>query len=369
MRDRDDREPPDRRTSKQKMDDQTSRRTNNLDPRHPWMRQDRDTQMIIISRPGRTRYTVHPLQMEEYIAFDRRVRDSAAHTHQHLIIPAGYLQIAEILNSIPEYEYPYRLVTYDSSTGQYVIPRRVARSQMVTTNFLDPRYRELGNLGLISPTGDLDNRGIQDISAALRRPHGENNDGTIWTTTALMILPDVSPLVADPSPLVAALLPHADAGLYLHEVDALLLQFEEDPFPLDDARILPIIRARNVAEPTMKTMPVSFTQTLFDNSLATFPAPVIAAPIDFLQSPPSIMPAVSSALADIISQAEAGPGPSTMMNQQITSATTNPQSLPTPTSIIHPSSPLSDFLNIDGDAHMHEDDDHRDDFLRDFENL
>ncbi|KAG6823011.1 hypothetical protein H0H92_011728, partial [Tricholoma furcatifolium] len=112
-----------------------------------------------------------------------------------------------------------------------------------------------------------------------------------------------------------------------------------------------------------------FVEHIFATPFATFPPPVIAAPIDFLQSPPSIMPAVSSALADIISQSEAGPGPSTMMNQQITSAATNPQSLPTPTSIIHPSSPLSDFLNIDGDAHMHEDDDHRDDFLRDFENL
>ncbi|KAG6804928.1 hypothetical protein H0H92_001641, partial [Tricholoma furcatifolium] len=44
---------------------------------------------------------------------------------------------------------------------------------MVSTTFLDPRYRELANAGVIAPSGELDNLGMQDINAALRRPHGE----------------------------------------------------------------------------------------------------------------------------------------------------------------------------------------------------
>ncbi|KAG6821946.1 hypothetical protein H0H92_015970, partial [Tricholoma furcatifolium] len=83
------------------------------DPQHPWMRQDRDTQMIHINRPGRTRYSVHPLQMQEYISFDRRVRESAVHMHRNMVMPIGYLQVAEIHNAIPSRQYPYRMVTYD----------------------------------------------------------------------------------------------------------------------------------------------------------------------------------------------------------------------------------------------------------------
>ncbi|KAG6827130.1 hypothetical protein H0H92_013132 [Tricholoma furcatifolium] len=54
---------------------------------------------------------------------------------------------------------PDRFATYDHANRRYLIPRRAARRDMVSS----PYYRELGHRGLISPK-----------DAGLRRPHSEN---------------------------------------------------------------------------------------------------------------------------------------------------------------------------------------------------
>ncbi|KAG6823522.1 hypothetical protein H0H92_009914 [Tricholoma furcatifolium] len=56
-------------------------------------------------------------------------------------MPLGYQQLAEINNVIPIQQYPYQMVTYN---------------------------------GVIVPDGTIDERGVQDVNATLRRPHGNS---------------------------------------------------------------------------------------------------------------------------------------------------------------------------------------------------
>ncbi|KAG6806237.1 hypothetical protein H0H92_012097 [Tricholoma furcatifolium] len=294
--------------------------------------------MIHIIRPRRTRYSVHPLQMREYIEFDRRIRESAVHMHRTFVMPLGYLQIAEIHNAIPARRYPYRMVTYNTTTHSFNIPRYPARSNMVSTAFLDPRYRELGNAGLIAPSGELDNLGMQDINAALRRPHGE----TVKKSKFF----------------------HRRQAERQAEEQIPEYSYEDEDDFISDGAYSPEPYSRTPSpNPTIGPM----TPPIF---------PDITPPMTPTHGPfnlPSYTPSATVSPQQLINrrassprQAVAGPGPSTIAHRQ----SRNNQQISNRRDMtpMADDSSMDEFLNIDDENTM-DDEDNRDEFLKDFEGL
>ncbi|KAG6823339.1 hypothetical protein H0H92_010567 [Tricholoma furcatifolium] len=265
----------------------------------------------------------------------------------------------------------------------FLVDRLDDRWSRLATNFLDPRYRELGNLGLISPAGDLDNRGIQDISAALRRPHGENvrrknvyyrrqqerrnghheSNGYSsdepprgFTSQRRSISARCCRSISPPTRRSASPLRRNPTR-----------RRSNSSYRQDEKR-----RRVDHDDKHLIADAISTASTLFPNEFMTFPQPITLSPTDLTHTPlPMISgPVLPPTPASLASPIESGPGPTTMLNQQ---AINNQHPSSSFSSLAmngnaRPSSPISEFLNMDGDAPM-DDDDHRDDFLRDFENI
>ncbi|KAG6811490.1 hypothetical protein H0H87_010374 [Tephrocybe sp. NHM501043] len=54
------------------------------------------------------------------------------------------------------------------------MPRRAIKVTTAgPTSYVDPRYHDLTVLGLITPSGEVDSRALEDVTAALRCPHGD----------------------------------------------------------------------------------------------------------------------------------------------------------------------------------------------------
>ncbi|KAG6825495.1 hypothetical protein H0H92_003489 [Tricholoma furcatifolium] len=310
---------------------------------HPWMRQDPDTQTIYIECPGHVSYSIHPLQMAEYIIFDRE-------------------QLAEIHNAIPIQQYLYRMVTYDGQRREYIIPRQPARRNMVPHGFVDPRYQPLQLLGVIVPDGTVDEQGIQDVNAALRRSHGDNVKKSKLFYRRKTELKKVREIEDD----------NLDDANYDKKYNFSENNYSRTPTPDFHSTnpSYPITHLPTYTATTYNSYPQEsmvnqgpMTPVHDSNFLPTIPGPSLI--ITTITTDQSILQADNNAIAGpgpstIAAQqsmnAVAGPGPSTLANQQLAQQNALDQV-------------MDQFLETGDGAPMDQKEDHRDEFLKDFEAL
>ncbi|KAG6863224.1 hypothetical protein C0993_012430, partial [Termitomyces sp. T159_Od127] len=69
-------------------------------PKHSWVHQDEDDQMVYLILPDRKPgYTIHPLQMVEFLEFNKKICGGKGCTK--LVTRFGFEQFAAIFNSVP----------------------------------------------------------------------------------------------------------------------------------------------------------------------------------------------------------------------------------------------------------------------------
>ncbi|KAG6859334.1 hypothetical protein C0995_009592 [Termitomyces sp. Mi166 len=106
----------------------------NLPPRHPWIKQDPCSQMIIISHdPMSPGTTIHPLEVAYLLKFEALVHGTAEN------------------RCFPINQYPYRLMEYNPQTSQEC-------------------YCKLTIMGILSSKGDIEECKLNLIQIALDQP-------------------------------------------------------------------------------------------------------------------------------------------------------------------------------------------------------
>ncbi|KAG6883581.1 hypothetical protein C0993_005332 [Termitomyces sp. T159_Od127] len=111
---------------------------------------------------------VHPLQLAEYVKFDKAIRrkDAAGSAYT----PAGYSEFATTYNATNT-SSPCAFTTWDSDASAYNLDSYSIPESLMEFPFSDPRYNDLRVFGLISKDGSLDTEKWDMMKNAILRPY------------------------------------------------------------------------------------------------------------------------------------------------------------------------------------------------------
>ncbi|KAG6912538.1 hypothetical protein DXG01_013936 [Tephrocybe rancida] len=115
---------------------------NGPSPRHPWVHQDRDTQDVMLEKPGEEPLSFHPLHAEKIYKYHVDARRTNGRSK--LPVPGGYHTFSHTFNSIPEGRFKGRMCELNQATGKWTIPTDRLSSKVIRTHFVDEkRYHDL----------------------------------------------------------------------------------------------------------------------------------------------------------------------------------------------------------------------------------
>ncbi|KAG6884105.1 hypothetical protein C0993_001404, partial [Termitomyces sp. T159_Od127] len=149
-------------------------------PKHPWIHQNKKTQMIHIIPPDREpEFILHPLQMEAFLKFNKKVCKNRGCTK--LATHFGFNELADVFNSVSESEYRYQLATYNPKTKRWNVPAHRAESSHIHTCFVNRKhYHKLITFSLITEQGNVDPIMLKTTLAAINQPHFANSSKTYF---------------------------------------------------------------------------------------------------------------------------------------------------------------------------------------------
>ncbi|KAG6913479.1 hypothetical protein DXG01_006549, partial [Tephrocybe rancida] len=128
---------------------------------------DRDTQDVLLEKPGEEPLSFHPLHAEKIYKYHVDARRTNGRSK--LPVPRGYHTLSHTFNYIPEGRFKGRMCELNQATSKWTIPANQLSSKVICTNFVDEkRYHDLILINLITHRGQVNTRVFDQIMVAWR---------------------------------------------------------------------------------------------------------------------------------------------------------------------------------------------------------